>query len=33
MKKIWYHQGIQNISNNIQETTKYLNNIIKNIKK
>lgn len=26
----WYHKGIKNITNNIDETTIYLNNIIKN---
>jgi predicted esterase YcpF (UPF0227 family) len=30
MHQCWYHKGIQNITNNIDETTLYLNNIIKN---
>lgn len=29
MKNIWYHQGIQNISNNIEDTVKYLKKITK----
>ena len=27
----WYHKGIKNITNNIDETTLYLNNIIKDV--
>ena len=29
MKKIWYHEGVRNLSNNIEETTEYLKNLTK----
>ena len=28
-KKCWYHKGIDGITKNIEETVKYINNIIK----